>query len=223
MHSDDAVESQVQEGAAGTANQRRADYYGSGKLETNGWNYLACTTEVHPIGSNNVTDFLPPEPFDQPSVERWCQEMFQTFDLNQPKGLGDPFRDRWTQVSMDANQMPWGFPMPIDNVRAQVDLRQFISGGASRIIWSSGSHDPWSAYSVNHSLSDDLLAVIIDGGAHHSDLGGPYNPVADPETDTQSLIAAREFEMATLWKWSQEVSLERRRQAQSQPMPPLRF
>lgn len=217
-------ESQLRLGeAVGDAKERWADYYGSGKLETNGWDYLACTTEVHPIGSNNVTDFLPPAPYDQSSVERWCQEMFQTFDLNQPKGLGDPFHGRWTQVWMDANQMPWAYPMPIDNPHAQVDIHKFISGGASRIIWSSGSHDPWSAQSVNHSLSEDLLAVIIDGGAHHSDLGGPYNPVADPETDTPSLIAAREFEMATLWKWSQQVSVERHKQAQSHPMPPVRF
>jgi hypothetical protein len=210
-------------------------YYGTGKLQTNGWDYLACTTEVHPIGSNNVTDFLPPAPYDQSSVERWCQSMFQTFDLNQPKDREgqrgpqgkeghDPWEGEWTQVWMDANQMPWGYPMPIDNQEAQVDLQKFISGGAtSRIIWSSGSHDPWSAQSVNHSLSDDLLAVIIDGGAHHSDLGGPYNPVADLETDTESLIAAREFEMATLWKWSQEVAQERSARAESQPRPPLRF
>ena len=30
-------------------------------LCTDGWWYLACTSEVHPIGSNNVTDFLPPQ------------------------------------------------------------------------------------------------------------------------------------------------------------------
>ena len=113
--------------------------------------------------------------------------------------------------------------MPIDHQRAQVDMRQFVSGGASRISWSSGSHDPWSAQSLNHSLSEDLLTIIIDGGAHHSDLGGPYDPVADPETDTQSLIAAREFEMVTLWTWSQQVSAERRRHAQGQPMSLLRF
>jgi hypothetical protein len=36
-----------------------------------------------------------------------------------------------------------------------------------------GSHDPWSAQSINRSLSDSLLFVSIEGGAHHSDLGGP--------------------------------------------------
>eukprot|EP01047_Picozoa_sp_COSAG01_P072500 COSAG01_NODE_11545_length_1907_cov_1.316372_3_plen_61_part_00 len=35
-----------------------------------------------------------------------------------------------------------------------------------------GSHDPWSAQSINRSLSDSLLFVNIEGGAHHSDLGG---------------------------------------------------
>ena len=40
----------------------------------------------------------------------------------------------------------------------------------SKIIWSSGSHDPWSSQSVNRSLSPTLLAVMIEGGAHHLDL-----------------------------------------------------
>jgi hypothetical protein len=39
-------------------------------LQTSGWDYLACTTEVHPIGTNNVTDFLPPQAWSQVRV---CQ------------------------------------------------------------------------------------------------------------------------------------------------------
>ena len=81
--------------------------YPQNNLETNGWNYLACTTEVHPIGSNNVTDFLPPAPYDQSATEKWCQTMFQTFDLHQPAKDPAP-----TQVWMDANQMPWGCAPP---------------------------------------------------------------------------------------------------------------
>ena len=94
----------------------------------------------------------------------------------------------------------------------------------SKIIWSSGSHDPWSSQSVNRSLSPTLLAVMIEGGAHHSDLGGPTNPVVDPETDTASLNAARQFEMETLYRWSGEVQEERRKAARAAAsMPALRF
>ena len=77
--------------------------YPQNNLQINGWDYLACTTEVHPIGSNNVTDFLPPAPYDQSETEKWCQSIFQTFDL--PAATKDAAP---TQVWMDANQMPWG-------------------------------------------------------------------------------------------------------------------
>ena len=33
----------------------------------------------------NVTDFLPPAPYNQDSVQRWCQGMYQTFNLNDPR------------------------------------------------------------------------------------------------------------------------------------------
>ena len=67
-------------------------------------------------------------------------------------------------------------------------------------------------------------SVMIEGGAHHSDLGGPTNPVVDPETDTASLKAARQFEMETLYRWSGEVQEERRKAARAaDSMPALRF
>eukprot|EP01052_Picozoa_sp_SAG31_P026545 SAG31_NODE_2414_length_5736_cov_5.853823_1_plen_613_part_00 len=216
--------------------EKRSDqggYHGISALKTNGWDYLACTTEVHPIGSNNVTDFLPPQPYNQGSVQRWCQTMFQTFDLNAGGNVGgaesNPAAAGVTQVWMDANQMPKGYPMPLSR-----EIHKYV-GTASHIIWSSGSHDPWSAQSVNTSLSDTLLAVIIGGGAHHSDLGGPANPVPDAETDLPSLVKARAFEKATLSRWVAEVKNKRAHfrtssnsdaasgQAHTPPLPSIRF
>ena len=176
-------------------------YRGPTSLANNGWDYLACTTEVHPIGSNNITDFLPPSPYRQDSVQDWCQGMYQTIALNDPNPEPHP-----TMVWMDAMQMPDGYPMPLSK-----ELTRYI-GSTSRIIWSSGSHDPWSSQSVNHSLSDTLLALMIEGGAHHSDLGGPGNPVPDAMTDLPSLTKAREFEIATLAGWVAEVKGERKAQ-----------
>lgn len=51
--------------------------------------------------------------------------------------------------------------------------------------------------------------MIISQGAHHSDLGGPFNPVPDLKTDTPSLVAARAFEIATLTQWVADFHKER--------------
>ena len=104
-------------------------------------------------------------------------------------------------LTVDSMAMPRSF--------GQLDLPRFAQS-ASKIIFSSGSYDPWSAQSINTSLSDTLPAVIINQGAHHSDLGGPYNPLPDSLTDTPSLIAAREFEILTLKRWVQAFHEERR-------------
>ena len=117
---------------------------------------------------------------------------------------------------MDAQQMPKGYPLPLPK-----ELPRFVVS-TSRIIFSSGSYDPWSAQSLNTSLSQSLIALIIEGGAHHSDLGGPYNPVVDPSTDTPALVKAREFEIATLKKWSAQVRKERLEASQSSS-PALHF
>jgi hypothetical protein len=72
----------------------------------------------------------------------------------------------------------------------------------------SPQNDPWMTQSINVTLSPTLPAIIIDHGAHHSDLGGPYNPVPSSE-DTPSLVAARQFEIDTVNTWIKEIQAER--------------
>ena len=63
---------------------------------------------------------------------------------------------------------------------------------------------------MNRSLSASLPFVLIDQGAHHSDLGESANPVPDPQRDTPALVAAREFEIETLRGWIADFHKERR-------------
>ena len=102
-------------------------------------------------------------------------------------------------LSLDGRAMPRGF--------GQLDQAR-MAASASRIIFSSGEYDPWSSMSVNRSMSTTLPFVFIKGGAHHSDLGNNYNPVPDAD-DTPELIAAREFEIATLKGWVAAFHAER--------------
>ncbi|XP_078610907.1 lysosomal Pro-X carboxypeptidase-like [Branchiostoma floridae x Branchiostoma japonicum] len=69
---------------------------------------------------------------------------------------------------------------------------------ASNIIFSNGDLDPWSAGCVLKSLSDSLVAIVMEDAAHHLDLR-PSN-TADPP----SVIKARAQEADIIEKWIQE-------------------
>ena len=149
-----------------------------------GWGIESCTTEIHPISSNNVTDFFPPSgPFDVTQVLAYCRGTYGT------------------NLRVDALAMPRGF--------GQLDIAR-MAASASRIIFSSGQFDPWSAQSVNQTLSDLLQFVYIEGGAHHSDIGNNYNPIPTSD-DTVFLIAAREKEIQILHEWVAKFSEERKK------------
>ena len=150
-----------------------------------GWGIESCTTEIHPIETNNVTDFFPPSsngaPFNESGRLRGCRESYGS------------------DLSIDGRAMPRGF--------GQLDQAR-MAMSASRIIFSSGSFDPWSSMSVNRSLSPSLPYIMIEGGAHHSDIGNNFNPVPDAD-DTPALMAARELEIAYLRQWIAEFHAER--------------
>jgi lysosomal Pro-X carboxypeptidase len=121
----------------------------SGSGCQDGWGYESCTTEIHPITGSNVTDFYPPDPpFNVSDRQAGCRQSFGS------------------DLRVDALAMPRSF--------GQLDLAR-LATATSRIIWSSGENDPWSAQSVNRTLSPSLPYVFIKGGAHHSDLGNNYN------------------------------------------------
>ena len=147
-----------------------------------GWGIESCTTEIHPINSNNVTDFYPPSVEVLPDDRlRGCRQSYGA------------------DLSIDGAAMPRGF--------GQLDQARMATS-ASRIIFSSGQFDPWSSMSVNRSLSGTLPFVFIEGGAHHSDIGNNYNPIPDKD-DTPALIAARALETSILKTWIAEFHAER--------------
>ena len=68
---------------------------------------------------------------------------------------------------------------------------------ASRIIFTNGLNDGWSAGGIKGNLSADILAFNAPEGAHHSDLSHLWPSSAD----TPDITAMRESVASTLISW----------------------
>ncbi|KAL1503900.1 hypothetical protein AB1Y20_012362 [Prymnesium parvum] len=117
-----------------------------------GWNYLACTEIVHPIGANNVTDFFPPANWSVAQTAAWCASQF---------GVAQP-RASW---------IPSEFGL--------YHLQRF-SRSHSRVLFVYGLRDPWHTQGIGlHNLSSTLPVVTIDDGSHCADMQSP-SPLDTP-------------------------------------------
>jgi len=111
----------------------------------------------------------------------------------------------WTHQWLNAHcQHRFGItPQP----RALADLWGFdhlAEMGASRIIFTNGLNDGWSAGGFSGNLSDTLLVLNMPNGAHHSDL--THSPPSDQ--DTPDVKATRAFIGDVLQTWLAQIRLE---------------
>ncbi|KAH9148515.1 hypothetical protein AeRB84_008154 [Aphanomyces euteiches] len=110
--------------------------------------------------------------------------------------VDDFFRPHETNVTEDAAECKakWG-------VDLRPDWAKTVYGGldgiksASNIVFTNGNFDPFSGYGISKSLSPPLLAIPIDGGAHHLDL------MFSNENDPPSVRAARQIQRREIRKW----------------------
>jgi hypothetical protein len=86
---------------------------------------------------------------------------------------------------------------------ALVDLWGFdrLQDVTSRIIFTNGLNDGWSAGSVLTNLSDSLIAINMPNGAHHSDLS---HSLPGPQ-DTPDVTAGRAQAAGLLSGWLAEI------------------
>jgi pimeloyl-ACP methyl ester carboxylesterase len=76
-----------------------------------------------------------------------------------------------------------------------------IRANATKILFTNGLNDMWSAGSLLESISDDLPVINMVNGAHHSDLSN--HP--DDHLDTRDVVEAHQQIRAVLEQWLKEI------------------
>jgi lysosomal Pro-X carboxypeptidase len=138
----------------------------SGSLGDDGWDYLACTQMVMPLSSGGDYDMYHYAPWNLSDHINGCKK-------------------RWGQNLV--TKVNW--------ITETFGTREQLAHVASNIIFSNGMLDPWRAGGVTETLSDTLIALVIDQSAHHLDLRA-----SSPE-DPESVVAARLTEFRILMDW----------------------
>jgi len=148
---------------------------------------MGCTWLRIPIATNNVTDMFPAMSWSEEWVSGYCARRFEA--TPRPDLLPGRF----------------GFMDP-----------ERLEKIASRIVFTNGLRDGWSAGGLLHSLGKDLPALVMPNGAHHSETNLPS------EDDTEDVVEARRLVEAHLRAWLSPSESSGSRSAATMPfgIPP---
>ncbi|XP_028794690.1 lysosomal Pro-X carboxypeptidase-like [Neltuma alba] len=115
-----------------------------------GWNWQACTEMVMPMSSSEELSMFPKFDYNYSSYQEECLKNFVVTP-----------RPKWVTTEFGGHDI-------------DVALKKF----GSNIIFSNGLLDPWSGGSVLHNISESIVSLVTEEGAHHIDLraAGPDDP-----------------------------------------------
>ena len=167
----------IPEGVNGTIHCSDLTGCGSG-YDGESWDYQACSQNIEPMSTNGKTDMFPVYEWSMDWLDNHCMSRFK---------IKASVRESWMETEFGLSD-PY-----FDSKFGEI---------TSRIIFSNGLQDGWSAGGVLKNMSDSLIAITIPNGAHHSDMRGSSN------LDTSDIIDARNQERHILTKWVKEVQQE---------------
>eukprot|EP00257_Ricinus_communis_P027734 XP_025015148.1 lysosomal Pro-X carboxypeptidase [Ricinus communis] len=137
---------------------------------------LACTEMVMPMASSKYESMFPTYDFNYTSFEKQCWDDFRVVS-----------RPRWIMTEFGGQ-----------------DIKTSLEKFGSNIIFSNGLLDPWSGGSVLQNISDTVVALVTEEGAHHIDLR-PSTP-EDPDW----LVEQRATEVKLIEGWINDHNQKKR-------------
>ncbi|KAJ4714660.1 Lysosomal Pro-X carboxypeptidase [Melia azedarach] len=132
-----------------------------------GWNWQACTEMVMPMSSNRYASMFPTYDYNYSSYKEECWNDFKVIP-----------RPQWITTEFGGH-----------------DINTVLKHFGSNIIFSNGLLDPWSGYSVLQNISETIIALVTDEGAHHLDL----RPSTDEDPDWLKEQRAAEIKLIEGW------------------------
>lgn len=132
-----------------------------------GWQWQACTEMVMPMSSDPKTSMFPTFTFNYTYEQERCM-----------KSYGVKPRGRWITTEFGGH-----------------DFKTSWQESGSNIIFASGLLDPWSGGSVLQNVSETLVALVTEEGAHHLDLR------ASTPNDPDWLVQQRASEIRLIQGW----------------------
>ncbi|KAL5556731.1 hypothetical protein UlMin_038967 [Ulmus minor] len=141
-----------------------------------GWNWQACTEMVMPMSCSQDSS------------------MFPTYDYN--------FTSFQEECLKDYNVKPR--PIWITTEFGGHDIKATLRKFGSNIIFSNGLLDPWSGGGVLQNISESIVALVTEEGAHHIDLR------SSTKEDPEWLVEQRETEINLIKGWINDYHQEKK-------------
>ncbi|MED6185790.1 hypothetical protein PIB30_060498 [Stylosanthes scabra] len=135
-----------------------------------GWNWQACTEMVMPMSCDPDSCMFPPYKFNYSDYEEGCISSY-----------GVKPRPKWITTEFGGHKI-------------DATLKKF----GSNLIFSNGLLDPWSGGSVLQNISESVVALVTEEGAHHLDLR------ASTKYDPDWLVEQRATEIKLIKGWITE-------------------
>ena len=138
------------------------------------WDFQLCTMYVDPIGFSPESMF-PPRKWTYDGLTKYCQLRYGEEVTPRPYALVEDFK-----------------------------FDDLVGNGASRILFTNGMQDMWYGGSYTEDLSDTILALNFENGAHHSDL----SHVGPTDADTDDIKEGYVKIQNILEKWLGDIKAE---------------